>query len=116
MLSKGLIGADPDWKYVEGVRRVGRFATRSTACWCELPLLGVQALTCFSRATAHPATCTPLFPQSAAGGDPLPGAIVRPALLCQLLLLMWRLRRLEAGEFADTARSGCTVPLCSAVA
>lgn len=42
--------------------------------------------------------------QSAAGGDPLPGAIVRPALLCQLLLLMWRLRRLEAGEFADTAR------------
>ena len=42
--------------------------------------------------------------QSAAGGDPLPGASVRPALLCQLLLLMWRLRGLEAGEFADTAR------------
>ncbi|PRW20268.1 sister-chromatid cohesion 3 [Chlorella sorokiniana] len=41
--------------------------------------------------------------ESAAGGDPLPGAIVRPALLCQLLLLMWRLRHLEAGEFADTA-------------
>lgn len=60
------------------------------------------------QSAALPTSCQPplLHPllQSAAGGDPLPGAIVRPALLCQLLLLMWRLRGLEAGEFADTAR------------
>ena len=56
----------------------------------------------------HPSHRCPLPtpPQSAASGGALPGAIVRPALLCQLLLLLWRLRRLEAGEFADTARQG----------
>lgn len=73
---------------------------------CRLP--GPHTKVKFYEPAALPTSSQlpPLHPllQSAAGGDPLPGAIVRPALLCQLLLLMWRLRGLEAGEFADTAR------------
>ena len=40
-------------------------------------------------------------PQSAVAGEPLPGAVVRPAMLCQLLVLAWRLRGLGASEDAE---------------
>ena len=38
--------------------------------------------------------------QSAANGDALPAPLVRGALLCTLLLLMWRLRQLDP-EFPE---------------
>lgn len=42
-------------------------------------------------------------PQSAAAGEPLPGAVARPAMLCQLLVLAWRLRGLGSDEEAEPA-------------